>query len=141
MSCFTVSPWGQHYNNNKIWPFFGNCHRWHQSWKKNQNFPGIWSKIALQIFRNFWIKRPKYPSKWSICPQNFEYFPPKAKFTRIEIPKFRIFSCMGDILNVSIEIFHLRGTHFLYYVQITTSSLAILVCYVPKKNQFIIVII
>ena len=59
-----------------------------QGWK-NAQF--LWTTVTK--FSDIFVrKRPKYPYKWSIFPQNCKYFPPKAKFSGKEIPKFCIFS-------------------------------------------------
>ena len=49
------------------------------------NFPGTWSKFCQNC--DLFIKeRHKYPSRWSISPQNCKDFPSKAQFPENYIP-------------------------------------------------------
>ena len=76
---------------------------------KNATFPWNMVKncVKMWIFYKFWDifgrKRPKYPSKLWISPQNCKYFPPKATFPGNEMTKFHILSMhAGDKQNMQM---------------------------------------
>lgn len=62
----------------------------------SNNMDTILSKIwiILQISDIFAIKRPKYPSKWWIFPQNYKDFPPKANISWETYYQIPFFACM-----------------------------------------------
>ena len=112
-------------------------HHWNMVKNCIQNF-------FYKVSEIFGRKRSKYPSKLNDSPQNCKYFPPKAKFPRNEIPKFRIFPCidmsrlqahltkMSELLNF-MTIF---GIHMNAFKQVQTcQGLVQSVCTVPSKGR------
>ena len=61
--------------------------------------------VILQISDFVAIKRPKYPSKWWIFPQNYKDFPPKAKISWETYYQIPFFACMV----ISHTSLHPRG--------------------------------
>ena len=82
-------------------------------------------KNVLKNIKNlgfFVRKRPKYPSKWWISPQNCKYFP--LKFPGNKIPKFYIFS-------MRVLICHRRKQICLCVIT-QTNSITVLPVHTPR---------